>query len=283
MEKATQVSALGGLMLIAALACGPVSAQTPNAFGATIRNPGSIVPEWWNETRYIPERVGDSLHLRQGSAGNFNGMPNVGRANCDLAMLFATVAGAALTPAELEKCALLEYDIYRGVSGDQRNLNDVFVRRDTVAQFSEKVKERMALFRQTKSFYLRASAMDIEPFQVGKGLRIRANWTGGYLTPDGSPPIYYYFEEDGGFLRSNPNWWGTVLNGFNDAQAREIESARSSGKFVTALNFFRFEPVSAREVRNGSSVERYLRVKVTEFSVPYVTANGGSTLLGFKK
>lgn len=36
-------------MLISSLSGFHAFAQTANTFGATIRNPGSMLPEWWNE------------------------------------------------------------------------------------------------------------------------------------------------------------------------------------------------------------------------------------------
>ena len=46
-----------------ALSISSAWAQGANAFGATIRNPGSIVPEWWNEHDYIVGADRELTHL----------------------------------------------------------------------------------------------------------------------------------------------------------------------------------------------------------------------------
>ncbi len=62
--------------------------KEPNNFGATVRNPGSVMPEWWNEEDYVPETLNGYQRLRIGSAG-FNGRFAVnGRDNCDLVLLY---------------------------------------------------------------------------------------------------------------------------------------------------------------------------------------------------
>ena len=94
-------------MLTSSLSGFHAFAQNANTFGATIRNPGSMLPEWWNEGGYIPERLEEALHLRMGSSGNFGGTPSLGRVNCDMAMLYSAKSNIPIAPAEMEYCALL--------------------------------------------------------------------------------------------------------------------------------------------------------------------------------
>ncbi|WP_394778258.1 hypothetical protein [Undibacterium sp.] len=274
-------------LIAAGILCSSTAvAQTANAFGATIRNPGSITPEWWNEVAYIPERLEGALHLRMGSSGNFGGSPFVGRANCDMSMLYAAKSNTPMSQSELEYCALLEFELYQGTSGKKRDLRDTFVRKDTIAEFSEVIKNRIELFRQNDSYYLRAAAVQLDPFDLAQGgMVMRLNWTQGYVPADpkaGRPSTIMYKFDDPHFRKSDDRWWGIRLMD-NEQGGREIEQARTGGKFVTAMNFFVFDVTGVREIKDASSITRYIKVQVRHFGIPYVTADGRTVVTGIKQ
>ena len=278
-----EASAWAGLGLALVICAGTDHAQATNAFGATIRNPGSVMPEWWNEVAYIPDQLDGALHLRAGSAGNMGGQPMLGRPNCDLPLLYAAKSGIPLTASETEYCALLEFELYRGVTGDPRNVNDLFVRRDVIAEFARVLDKRLELFKRNDLYYLRAAAAQFDPFDLKSGgMVMRFNWTQGYIPANpaaGRPQTILYKFDEPHFRREDDRWWGVQLQD-DEAGGRELEAARTTNKFIPALNLFRFAVTGTRESHGPSGTSRYVKVEVKRFAVPYVRPDGSTVVTG---
>ena len=245
--------------------------------GTTSYNIGSGRPEWWTDLNYNPLRLEGAVHLRLGSAGNFSGRPISGKPTCDLAMLYAAKSHTALTAGEMEHCALLEYEISRGVNGTVRNLNDAFVRKDTVTEFSETVKRRIDMLRKNNHFYLRAAGIQLEAFDLKLGgIPVRANWTQGYIPMDpkvGRPLAITYRFDEPRFRKDDDRWWRALLKG-DEKTGREMEAARAAEKFVIAQNYFTFEVTGVSEVSEWSGINRYVKVQLKRFLIPYTTEDG---------
>ena len=259
-----------------ALSMSSVWAQGANVFGATIRNPGSVVSEWWNERAYIPEQLDGAMHLRVGSAGSMNGNAQLGRTNCDLAYLYAAKSGKALTEAELDACAVLEFDIKRGIDGDRRNMEDGFARKDILAEMRPGIQKRIEQMRAAQLFYFRSAFVNIDAFDFAKkSFPMRMSWQGGTV---GNPATaHYQFEGDGFFANATPNWFQFRL-GSDEASARITEGARmGNGSIPAALNRVLFTVDGTRESgRPGAPPTRFLTVKLKSFKFVVRDAKGNA-------
>jgi hypothetical protein len=265
------------------------SGAAPSPYGTSFRTLNSVRPEWWTDFSYVPERLEGALHLRVGGAGSYNGKPSGGRPNCDMAMLYAAKANAPLSAAEMEYCALQEFEIFKGLSDkglgstDNRNINDSFVRRDTVAQFSENIKKRIELFRKNSLYYIRAASVQFDPFDVKQGsLGVRVNWTQSTIPFDPKAnrpdPITYKFDEPR-FRKDEDRWWAIRIPG-DEKTGRELETARVKERFFTAQNYIIFEVTGASEAKEWNGITRYIKVRIKRFAVPYTAEDGRPVYTG---
>jgi hypothetical protein len=275
-------SIVTGIALAALL---PLSAQAQlqfgNLFGAKKQNPGSVLPEWWNETDYIPPVQDGALHIRIGSAGaNGDRSGTPGRRNCDVVYLYAAKAGTALSPKETEECALLEFHIKRGIDWDKRNVGDVFVRQEIIAEMSQKIEARIAQFRATQLFYFRAAGISVGTYDfAAKSAPVKINWQ-GYISDSAA----YIFRAPG--IDENVGNWMTAPFAADQALAREVEAARySNSKSYLALAYNRivFEVTEAKQVSNGQRPTRAIGVQFREISFRLMDTEGRANRLSIER
>lgn len=239
-------------------------------FGATKSNPGSVLPEWWNETDYNPPTQDGAMHIRVGSAGAASERyTQIGRANCDWTYLYAAKAGIALDPREKEECALLEFHIKRGVDGDKRNLADGFVKQEIVNEMGRLIDARIEQFRAQKLFYFRAAALKVEPYDFRmRSSLIKVNWTST------STNSANYVLHGRGF--SDGSGWMQLPLMADESTAREIEAARTNtanAYIGTPYNRIVFEVISARQASKERYPTRVLEVLFREVSFRVVDSN----------
>lgn len=256
------------------------STKKPNAFGATVKNMGSVMPEWWNETTYIPPIKDGALHIRMGSAGYLGERPIGGRPNCDMAFLYVAKSGTPLTAKAMEECALEEFYIKQGTVGDKRNLNNGFERREIIEEFTKVAQQRIELFRATKKFYLRAVAVRVDTYDFEKrGFEVRANWDATKILGIG-PFDQFQFEHKQ--FSKRDGWWETRLKG-DDSFNKEFESARVKQDINTAMNHFVFEVTGAREIRVESEIRRVVEIQIKAFNLLFTRSDGRLVNTGFQE
>lgn len=270
-------------LMLTATVLASFAALAQSSVMAPALNLGSGRPEWWTDLVYNPLRMDGAVHLRLGSAGSFSGRPITGKPTCDLAMLYAAKSNSALSAGEMEHCALLEYEISRGVSGAVRNLNDAFVRKDTITEFSETVKRRIEMLRKNNLFYLRAAGVQLDAFDLKQGgIPVRANWTQGYIPMEpkvGRPMAVTYRFDEARFRKEDDRWWSALLKG-DEKTGREMEAARAADKFVVSQNYFTFEVTGVREVSEWNGINRFVKVQLKRFLIPYTTEDGRTVFTG---
>lgn len=246
--------------------------KQPNNFGATVRNPGSVMPEWWNEEDYVPETLNGYQRLRIGSAG-FNGRFAVsGRDNCDLVLLYYAKSGQQMPQAEMEECSLLEYGINKGVTDESVNLADVFAKQETIAKYTKILLNRIEKFKSTELFYSRAVGLRIQPYNLTlNNFEITANLTGN------STKLFSYNITGRQFQKSN-SWYETRLGGFTPEGARSLESARSSYRIQDGGNVFFYKILG---VKQESQRQRLINVEVLEAQFDYLNEQGTSVTISY--
>ena len=277
-------STVASVMLVAGLLFGfHVSAQNAKTFQVAGWNSENSLPEWWSESTYLPERMEGALHLRMGSSRNFGGSPAIGRPNCDMSMLYSAKSNVPISPSEMEYCALLEFDLFKHVNSDRRNMNNSFVRQDTITEFTDVINNRIELFRQNDFYYLRASDVQFSSFDLSQSaMEIRANWTQSYIpmsSKAGRAAVITYKFDEPNFRKENNRYWSIRLMD-DENGGRDLETARVNNRFITALNFFTFDVIGVREVNEQSGISRYINVQVRHFSIPYMKQGGWTVTTG---
>lgn len=230
-----------------------------NQFGATVSNPGSVLPEWWNEEDYVPETMEGAQRLRIGSAGSNGNYTVNGRRTCDLVLLYHAKSGQQISQAELAECALLEYHIARGVTGESVNLGDTFTKQETIAKFSKIILERMAKLKDTELFYSRAGAFKLKPYDLGSNhMELSANLTGN-LTER------FSYTLGGKQFPKSDSWFEGNLAGFSPQDARALEAARAAYRVHEAQNLFIYRVIGTRQLGQ----RRVVDVDVVKFQFQY--------------
>jgi hypothetical protein len=242
----------------------------PNQFGATVRNPGSVMPEWWNEENYVPETIDGAQRLRIGSAGSNGRYAVVGRSTCDLVLLYHAKSGQQISQPELEECALLEYHLVSGITGEKINLADVFAKQETVARFSAVLLERMAKLKDIDLFYSRAVGLKLKPYDLAaNGIALSANLTGNLTNR------FSYTIGGKGFPQSD-SWFSTNLGGFSAADARSIESARAGYRIDESQNLFAYRVIGTRQ----TGQRRVVDIEIVKFRFQYIDENNNIHSVG---
>ena len=237
----------------------------------------------WSDKIFQPDMLDGHMHLREGIAmiGQFgiitSSAPVLSTSTCDAVFLFAITANKLLSQDEMEDCAMQLYAVHRVTTGENRNLNDVFVKRDVVDQFSKAAMDRMEQLKSTKKFYFRAPAVSIDPFNIrNNSIKVRANISLSGIRTRDRVSISYRFDEPR-IMPNDSRWFESEIIGIPIDIAREIESARTSNRFIYADNIFKFEVLGAQEI-NG---ERLIRIQIKQFSVFYKDSKGNIMGLGF--
>lgn len=236
--------------------------QLNKIFGGTKANHGSVLPEWWNETGYNPPDIDGKLHIRAGSAGENGRYAQLGRANCDWVYLWAAKSNTPLDPAEKEECAMSEFHIKRGIDGDKRNYADGFVKREIIAEMSQRVDARIAELRAAKMFYFRTAALKVDPYDFTlRSAPVKINWH-GYSTNSAS-----YVLRGRGF-DDNTSWMKVPLFA-DEGTARLVEAARyggANGYISEPHNIISFEVLGAKQVSSGARPTRAIEVLFREIA-----------------
>lgn len=250
------------------------------------KNYVGFLPVGWNDLKYSPDVLDGSFHLRLGSNGTYLKQPNVGPPTCDLVYLYyANTPKEKLSGDELEYCALNEYFQYKTITGDDRNMNDGFVRQDTINLFSKVALKRLAQIKEHKEFYIRSAAITVDPYNFNtKAFPIHVNMFGCVTDPPQGKPIstqgriFYGFAGKGissGFLTANLS--------ANPDLARDMEAARAhSGGFLHGMNEVHFKvlrthPATQDNGNDGRAVE----VKIAKFITTYIRPDNKMGEVGF--
>jgi hypothetical protein len=242
-----------------------------NQFGATVSNPGSVMPEWWNEDHYVPETIEGAQRLRIGSAGANGRSTVLGRETCDLVLLYHAKSGQQISAPELEECALTEYHLARGVTGEQVNLGDVFAKQEVIARFSKLVLERMARLKNVDLFYSRAFAFKLQPYNLAANhLELSAN-----LTSNSTRRFTYSL--GGARFPQSDSWFMGHLAGFAPEDARALESARAGYRVHASQNLFVYKVIGTREVNR----RRVVDVDLVKFEFQYTDEKNSLRTISF--
>jgi hypothetical protein len=212
------------------------------------------------------------------SAGNSSSVQFgvLGRSNCDVTYLYAAKSGKALSKAEMEECALLEFHIKRGVDGDRRNVNDGFVKKEVIDEMTVFINQRIELFRNADKFYFRAYAIKVEPYDFkNQRTLIKVNW--GVRSTD---TAQYSFRSPW-FPSEHNSEMAVPLEG-SESLSREIEAARfNTGNSTLALatNKIVFSVNNTGEERYGSGFSRKLHIKFHGLNFRFYDAQRRSRLI----
>ncbi len=237
------------------------------------RNPGSILPEWWNEREYIPEILDGARHIRMGNAGFSSPSHGVlGRSNCDINLLYYSRSKTSMPKEELDECALSEYHIHKGVTGEQVNLGDGFEKQEVIAKFSKILLDRLETFKNTDYFYFRSFGFKLEPYDFNKSafyLKVIFN-----SSSDHKRVIYSFSGPEFEPLNS------VYATGFelSPESSRRLEASRASNKILTPTNKIVFK---VRSVKESPSDGKKIFVDVDKFEFKYLDKSGNEYKLGF--
>lgn len=221
---------------------------------------GSGSAEWWNEEAYTPNVLRGSTHIRSGASGYRNAeyfaASVIGRKNCDDLLLFVAKArNASLSPVEEEECALDEFYLRKGAVGDNRDIANVFARREVLAEYKLKVAARIKELRAAERFYIRSSNVTLSPYDLEK-----KRFTVKY-----GVPFYNLRIEALGLTEAN---WITVPILVEEGLAQKIEVARlekfgQAARVHRVMNELHFTVLDAflKEGGDGQS-RRALQIKV---------------------
>lgn len=233
---------------------------------------GSGSAEWWNEEAYTPNILRGSTHIRSGASGysnaeNFAGIVS-GRKNCDDLLLFVAKArNASLSAAEEEECALDEFYLRKGAVGDNRDIANVFARREVLAEYKLKVAARIKELRAAERFYIRSSSVKLSPYDLEKKR----------FTVQYGVPFYNVRIEALGLTQGN---WITVPILVEEGLAKKIEVARlekfgQAARVHRVMNELHFTVLDAFLKEGGDGKpERVLQIKVVATRVAIELPDG---------
>lgn len=241
-----------------------------------------FLPNGWADKEYAPEILGGSFHLRIGSNGKYLNSPHVGPSSCDMAYLYYSKSGKAqMGDGELEYCALQEFFIYKLTTDDNRNLNDGFVKQDTINEFSKVALKRFDEIKKQDNYYIRAAAVKIDPYNFKtKSFPIHVNMMGG-LTDEPSKRMPYNFIGNG-FKSATGNWLLINLSA-DSVLAKELEAARvKPGSLIDGMNEVHFKVKKTIDATRGPGDSgRNVEIEVTKFVTSFVTTDGKIADIGF--
>ncbi|MET3124301.1 hypothetical protein AAKU67_003916 [Oxalobacteraceae bacterium GrIS 2.11] len=268
-----KIFTVGTLAVMVILGAPVANAQSlANLFGATQKNPGSVLPEWWNEKNYAPDVYEGALHLRIGSGGARGQYPVVGRHNCDIAYLFATKSTFKLSDQELDECAMYEFDIKKGIDGDRRDLGDGFVRQEVVNEMKGVITNRIELIKQYDKFYFRSAGFKINKFDF-KSMQtpIEVNWDSLTMKNNAS----YQFQNTALFGR-DPGW-ATINLPEYEPQSRSIEASRARFGIRDSSNRIVFKVIGTNFNPTGKTPNpRTITVGLIEMDFSYIDDAGAT-------
>lgn len=246
---------------------------------------GGLFPIGWSDKEYTPDVLDGSRHLRIGSNGLYLRNPYAGPKTCDAVYLYyAKSDKSQISDNELEYCALLEFHIYRSLTGDKRDMGDGFVKRETIAEFSKAISARIEELKKNDAFYIRTTTINIEPYNFNtKSFSIYANMDGG--SAGDSPSTYYWF--DGVGFDSNAGIFHVNLSSDGE-RAKEIEAARAKGRGVGLLHgmneiHFRVKKTKDDPRASSPSKTRRIEIEVFKFKTYFVRPDGSVAAMGFEK
>jgi hypothetical protein len=236
------------------------------------RNPGSIMPQWWNEYDYTPEVHMRARHIRMGNSGIHNSINGVlGTNNCDINLLFYSRSKTSMPKEELEECALYEYFIHRGITGEKLNLNDGFVKQEVVSRFSKAVLDRIEVFKNSEVFYFRAFAFELKPYDFKNStftLRI-----GFGISSDHRRTTYSFFSPDFEPVNSIASYSFSPP----PEMSRRLESSRASNKILKTTNRVFFKVTGVNE---SPAEGKRILIDIQKFEFNYSDNSGNEYSLG---
>lgn len=163
---------------------------------------------------------------------------------CDTSYVFYAKSGTQISDADRKACAEIEYGSYKNVTQKSRNMNDSFVKNDTLIEFSKVVDSRINQLASARVFVAYRLGFIFYPFDFKQGgFPYEIQWTGGNAFTYG-PQIRWNFKRQ------------QVLT-MDSATARNLESVRSKGINGNMRMDAFFEPTktyitneSGRQIRN---------------------------------
>jgi hypothetical protein len=252
--------------------------SNPNTF----ENPrSSKSPDTWTDLDFLPEIKNNSARLRIGisGVGNFQAYPqstpvSQGSITCDLEYLYFAKSGTSPEMDELEDCVIKEELIQQKLSGTKRDINNAFVRKDIIEEWTPKINERIAHFKNIERFYFRPSKSQILPYSQQAGGFPASIVMGNYAVTS-----YYRGRHDHAFIgyEINPvtNTLETVM-ALPDELSRSLErAARQFAHIDYGLTefYFKLDSVGFQKIPNKLIPIRVYRISDTGWSFKFTDPN----------